>query len=208
MPYPTIDEFKEILRNEAIEAVVRDYVFQATPYVFRRERKSLDILRQHLCRRLDLNAENLIVVGSASLGFSLSPRKFPRRFFSGSDIDVVIVNAPLFDSIWLHVLGWNYPQRNRLIDIDWEWAKERVNDIYWGRFAPDRISNDTRFNRLSLPTNLIQLRRISTDWFNAFQSLSLYKEFASRKITGRLYRTWDHALLYHVSGFQQIKDNL
>ena len=42
----------------------------------------------------------------------------------------------------------------------------------------------------------------------AFHGLSQYPEFAQRTISGRLYRTWDHAMRYHAHGLRQIADAL
>ncbi len=203
MWYPSVDEFMNILLSHPLDAVVREYVFQGTPYVFRDRPEMFTLLSHHLCSALNLTEQNVIVVGSAKIGFSLSPDNFPRGFSDQSDIDVLVVDEGLFDRVWATVLKWHYPRRlSDLGRVDGGWARERRKDLYWGWFVPDKI----RFNGLSFPDVLKPLRDISTGWFNAFRSLSQYPEFAGRDISGRLYRTWDHALLYHVDGLRQIKD--
>lgn len=208
MPYPNAEEFIDILLSYPLEVVVKKYVFEGTPYVFRERPLVHDALQQHLCSALSLSMRNVIVVGSAKIGFSLSPDNFSRKFSDKSDIDVLIVDAGLFDKIWMTLLGWHYPRRLSVLDkVDARWIKTRRKDLYWGWFVPDRI----RFEGLSLPYVLKPLRDISADWFNAFRSLSQYSqypEFAHREISGRLYRTWEHALLYHVEGLRQIKNKL
>jgi len=158
-------------------------------------------LTDHLCGKMNVVANDIAVVGSAKIGFSLSPDNFPRKFSSYSDVDVVVVSGPMFDEVWHTMLRWNYPRRFILSGADWEWSKHRRNDLYWGWFRPDAI----RFEGLSFPDVLKPIRNVSTAWFNAFQSLSLISDFSSRKIEGRLYRTWEHALRYHADGLQQIK---
>jgi len=205
MPYPSANEFKHILLTTPLDVVVQDYVFQETPFVFRGQPELMLHLRRHLCAALPVAEENITVVGSAKMGFSLSPDAFPRRFTDRSDIDVIIVNEPLFDQVWTTVIQWHYPRRTfRLGEADWRWASGRMKELYWGWFTPDKI----RYEGLSFPQALTPLRDLSTAWFNAFQSLSQYPEFASRQISGRLYRTWHHALLYHADGLQQIKSSL
>ena len=203
MSYPSVDEFKDILLSRPLDGVVQEYLFQGMPYVFRDRPESLKLLRRHLCDALKLSDQNVIVVGSAQIGFSLSPDNFPRQFSDESDIDIVVVDEALFDKVWMTMLKWHYPRRlSHLGQVDGEWASARRRDLYWGWFVPDKI----RFEGLSLPHVLNPLRDISTEWFNAFQSLSQYPQFASRSISGRLYRTWDHALLYHLDGLRQISD--
>lgn len=204
MPQPTVDQFKNILLSKPLDWIVETYIFEGTPYVFRSKPRLSEALHLHLKSNLHLEKENIVIVGSAKTGFSLNPDTFPRKFSDKSDIDVVVIDEKLFDEVWTTMLKWNYPRRGQLYGIDWEWAKKRREDLYWGWFMPDKIS----FGGLSLPSVLKPLRNISTNWFNAFKSLSRYPEFADRNISGRLYRTWRHALLYHVDGLRQIKEKI
>lgn len=201
MLYPSVDEFIDIVHTLPLETVVQNYVFEGTPHVFREHPEALEILRRHLNSALSLAEQNIAIVGSAKIGFSLSPHNFPRRFSEQSDIDILVVDKALFDGVWLTMLKWNYPRRFRLDGMDWIWAKSRRGELYWGWFVPDKI----RFGGLSFPNVLKPLRDISTMWFNAFRSVSQYPELAGRNVSGRLYRTWDHALLYHVEGLRQIR---
>jgi hypothetical protein len=143
-------------------------------------------------------------VGSAKLGFSLNPDSFPRQFLDESDIDVVVVDEPAFDQVWLTMVRWLYPRRigGRLSGAEKRWTHDRKENLFWGWFIPDEI----RYEGLAFPSVLESLRDLSTSWFNAFQSLSEHPEFAARVVSGRLYRTWEHALLYHMDGLRQIKD--
>lgn len=202
MPYPTPSEFGRILQAAAsVDDVVRQHVFQGVPYAFRSKPSSMQRLTDHLCGKMTLNASNVVVVGSAKIGFSLSPDNFPRKFSPNSDIDVVIVSEPMFDEFWHSMLRWNYPRRHTLGGADWKWSKRRREDLYWGWFTPDAI----QFEGLSFPDELKPMRNLSTTWFDAFRSTSLIPDFAGRRIKGRLYRTWEHALRYHADGLQQIK---
>jgi len=200
--HPNVDDFEEVLLKRPLDAVVREYIFEPEPYAFRDWPRGCEILRAHLCRSLRLSEQNVIVIGSAKVGFSLSPDNFGRRFSDDSDIDVLVVDDALFDTVWKTLLQWNYPRRYHLSGADWKWARSRMGDLYWGWFTPDKI----RYDGLSFPDVLKPLRDISVRWFNAFRSLSRYPQFAGREFSGRLYRTWDHALLYHIDGLRQISD--
>ena len=202
MLYPTTEEFKSLLLRESLETIVKTHVFSGVPYVFRDNPHLLDILRNHLSKLMPIDKMNIIVVGSARTGFSLSPDAFPRAFSTTSDIDVLIVDTALFDTMWKTMLKWHYPRRTSgLARTDSSWAKARRKELYWGWFVPSKI----HFDGLSLPAALQPMRDIATNWFNAFRSLSKYREFSRRNVSGRLYRTWEHALLYHTYGLRQIK---
>lgn len=205
MAYLSVDEFKRIILNTSLDHVVEQHVFAGVPYVFRESPESSNLLTKHLCGAMDLPEQNIIVVGSAKVGFSLNPDNFPRKFSETSDIDVIVISEGLFDKVWMTLLKWHYPRR--LLDlgrIEGDWARLRRKDIYWGWLVP----NEIRYEGLSFPEVLKPLRDISATWFNTFQSLSLYPEFAARTISGRLYRSRDHAFLYHREGLRLICDKI
>ena len=203
--FPSVDEFKKALLTTPLDEIVREYIFKGLPYVFRDTPELMKALRNHLCNDLEISGESTIVIGSAKIGFSLSPDTVFRQFSEESDIDVLVVDERIFDNIWNIVLRWHYPRRIRgLGGMDGSWGRRRRRDLYWGWFVPDKI----KYEGLSFPEVLKPLRDISTSWFNAFRSLSRFPEFSRRNITGRLYRTWDHALLYHADGLRQVKGSL
>jgi hypothetical protein len=205
MAYLTVEQFREALVSGSLAAIAQQYIFTGVPYVFRDEPASNSLLTGHVCHELRVAQANVVVVGSAKTGFSLNPNNFPRGFSDTSDIDVIVVSEQLFDKVWMTLLEWQYPRR--LISLggpEQRWAASRRKDIYWGWIVPDEIS----YEGLAFPNVLRPLRDISAQWFNTFQKLSLYREFVARTVSGRLYRTWDHALRYHTDGLRQIRDKI
>lgn len=205
MSYPTVDEFKQILNERPIEDIVLDHVLTGVPFVFRNQPESAEKLCGHLHEALELPMDDIFVVGSAKIGFSLNPDRFPRQFTKNSDIDVLIINSDLFDTIWSACLKWHYPRKGKnLPGIDGKWMRNRRKDLYWGSMMPDRI----RYRGLSFPEVLKPLRDISRIWFEAFRSLSLYSDFSARHVSGLLYRSLDHAMLYQVEGLKSIRASI
>jgi hypothetical protein len=215
MPYPSADDFRGLLSVSPFIDLVEEFVFDGTPYdgipfVFKDDVDALHTLRSHLSENLELAghrpaANDIIVVGSAKIGFSLGPDTFARSFSDSSDIDVVVIDHMLYDAVWSTVLRWHYPRRRRgLAGVDQSWADHRKTEFYWGWLQPHRLT----FDGLSLPDTLTPLRDLRTRWFDAFQTLSRYPAFARRDISGRLYRTRLHATLYHADGLRIIADSL
>lgn len=202
MAYPTVDQFRQQLFEQPFEALVENYVFQGVPFIFRDNPQLQSVMRNHLGSALSISEDNIVIVGSAKIGFSLNPENFPRPFSDRSDIDVLVIDKDLYDSIWITILQWHYPRKgSNLGGTDGGWARARRKDLYWGSIMPGRI----RYEGLSLPDALKPLRDISTMWFDAYQSLSLKSEFSSREVSGKLYRTWKHAMLYHTNSLRIIK---
>jgi hypothetical protein len=200
-----VEQFKSLLLSTEVREVVQNQLFDGPVHAFRQRPGDLNILRRHLASHLPLTAERIVVVGSAKTGFSLDPRNFPRPFGVKSDIDIVVVDEALFDTYWAICLDYYYPRRiENLPKPDYEWLRNRKSDVFWGRFEPHYM----RYEGLSFPEVLRPLRDLSTAWFNAFQSLSTYGQFRGRDVKGRLYRTWHHAMAYHMDGLRQIKRSL
>src|SRR5882672_6522179 len=120
------DDFKALLLTQPLDGIVTEHIFGAKPHIATKQPSALPTLRRHLCPRLNLKEENVIIVGSAQTGFSLDPDKFPARFTARSDIDVLIVDNEIFDKFWMTMLDWHYPRRlARLPGADWTWVVNR-----------------------------------------------------------------------------------
>lgn len=195
------DEFRQLLLNEPLDELVTAYVLGGDAFAFRDDLRAYAQMVDHLSARLEVHSASITVVGSAKLGFSLNPMRFPRSFRAESDIDVLVVDERLFDTAWFAMLDWNYLRRHRLPAPEFRWARKRWDDIYWGWFTPDRI----RYEGLLFPESLEPIRDLSARWFDAFQSLGLLPAFADRQVSGRLYRTWGHAHGYHAAGLRRLR---
>lgn len=203
--YPSAEEFRRLLLREPLDAIFDRYLLRGTPYVFRTCPERLQDFREHLAHGLGTSPDRILVVGSAKVGFSLDPNAFPRRFLDSSDVDVLVYDRDIFDRVWMSLLVWHYQGKSeRLYRPDRDWARKRRRAVYLGRFEPLRM----RYSGLSFPKSLVPLRDLYTAWFNAFQSLSVLPDFATRRASGRLYRTLNHGRLYHVDGLRQIRDSL
>lgn len=195
-------DFAELLFRRPLEQVVHEEVFNAPAFVAQGDANAEQLLKDHLCSELPIQGQNISIVGSAKTGFSLSPDSFPRPFSPASDIDVLVVDDALFDEIWLSVLTWHYPRKGtHLQGLDRGWMLARRRGLYWGALRPDELE----YRGVTFPSSLIPVRDIATKWFTAFKSVTSPSVFSGRETRGLLYRTWDHAILYHAEGLRRIK---
>ena len=194
--------FRRDLLQKTTARVVSDNIIGGAPFIFSNAREAYDSLVHELSSRLGVAQESIVTVGSAKLGFSVHPDKFPRPFGSSSDIDIAIIDHILFDRIWHAIIDWHYLRKGEsLPKPDGDWLRQRRRDIYWGLFHPDQI----RYPGLASTPALMLLREISTLWFNTFQGASLVKGLAAHKVSGRLYRTRNHAIKYQAAGLVRIR---
>jgi hypothetical protein len=196
------DEFTAALLDAtSTEELVRNVVFAGLPHVFGETPDTWTELRSRVAGDLNCDEGNILVVGSAKMGYSLAPRKYGRPFNDHSDIDVIVICDALFDEIWLSVLRWHYRRRYRLPPADRAWDSSRRNDLYWGYLNPTGF----QYKGLSRPRQLQPAKRISVMWFNAFQALGRVPALAGRRVSGRLYRSLDHAISYHDHGLRELR---
>jgi hypothetical protein len=204
MPFISLNDFEHLLFHTQPTNLADEYIIGGDPFVFRDEPDDFSLLQAHLCESLGTDRLEVAIVGSAKTGFSLNPNHYGVHFSAKSDIDVAVINEDLFDTIWHCVLDWHYPRRSSLPQSERDWAHRRMRELFWGWFRPDAI----KYDDLLLPRPLRDARRFSTKWFDAFQSLSLIKQFTSRTVSGRLYRTRRHAVAYHAAGLRLIRRQL
>lgn len=143
------------------------------------------------------------VVGSGRFGFSTQPGSNLRSFRDTSDIDVIIVNNGLFDQLWLALLNAAYP-RPPITDRFGGWLRARRNEVYTGWLTPVEIHLDAKI----VGTRAQPVLEFRTRWFNALKQASRYPPRRHENITGRLYRTWRHAELYHLYSLGELRKTL
>ena len=193
------EELLQLVESTPLEEVVNAHIFGGDPFVFRDSPESYQALLDDLSSSLAVKPEDMTIVGSAKTGFSLSPSAFGTPFHDGSDVDIVVVDTQRFDALWFTLLNWDM---NVTLSAGYlkKWLIRRREDVYFGRFFTGEP-----IPQLKGPTRPLKyLRDIANQWFSAFQSVGLrHAALASRRFSGRLYRTWDHARTYHVAGLRK-----
>lgn len=69
--------------------------------------KDYDEFKLYMSKKLEIHVNNIAIVGSAKMGFSLSPDKNYRTFNDESDIDLVLVSDRIYKSSRWHLLNYN-----------------------------------------------------------------------------------------------------
>jgi len=191
--YPTSAEFRELLRTtDDIEEVLYKHILEGLPYAFHDSESDYTKLRRHVSTVLEVPMRDLTIVGSGRIGFSLDPNQFGRPFSDTSDLDMVVVSAPVFDSAWMELLRPKYHDYD-LTDQEREWLKEHRRYIYWGNIRPARLPVATQIGR---------------KWLEAFRGLSKYPEFARQEVNGWLFRSWWHVHLYYSRSLKELAAQL
>lgn len=193
--YPTKAQFENLLHTRSLDWVLENHVFSGLPFSFANQPTLYQQMIDAISKGLQVPRGDICIVGSAKIGFSLSPDTFGRPFTDQSDLDIVVVSASLFDSGWINILTNNRTRWSLLRDSTRHSLElHRENHyIYNGWIRPEAI---------------IEALDLGEAWLNTFNGLSRIPELSARNIGGRLYRTWNHARAYHKRGLSKIKRNL
>jgi hypothetical protein len=164
-----ISEFKTSIAAENVETIVQRHITFGSCHVL--SDGQYFKLKQVVSREFNVHPSEVLVVGSAKLGFSIASGKRFRPFCDTSDIDVAVISSSAFDSIWQSVFEFKCAKGY--------WDKERSFNEYLARgwIRPDMLPPAKKFRQCK-------------QWWEFFQGLSRSREFGPIKITAGLYRNW------------------
>lgn len=123
-------------------------------------------LRQAVADRFDLTLANVMIVGSAKIGFTLTYKEAKNAFeedrppFSSfsdqSDVDVAIISDSLFDDIWKRSFEFWHSSGYSEANQYWPRGKNFREYFFRGWMRPDMLPNEASI-------------QIKNEWFEFFR---------------------------------------
>lgn len=190
-----LEDFRESLKTEDTRDVYQRYLLGHSIWYFRERKGSAtfaedyDEFKLYMSKKLDLHVNNIAIVGSAKMGFSLSPEKNFREFNESSDIDLVVVSDQIFKLSWQAFLELHL--KNYLTSY-----APVAKNIFKGFVSLKDI--DTRANFFD-------------GWARKVEPLK--KDFQTifgipHEINYRVYDSWESVERYHTVGLRILKEKL
>ena len=191
MPYLTKAELLKMLVERRHKEVVENHLIAGVPFVFKESAKSYDKFVETLAGQFQTPKEDVSLIGSARIGFSINPDKFPAAFRPASDVDAVVVNAEKFDKAWFELSGIGRRRFGMERKVQIAYQEHRENNVFFGFIVPDRLPG---------------IVTLSPIWFFGLQLVGRQvREVSGRKINGRLYRTWEHVRAHQLYSLESIE---
>lgn len=157
--------------------------------------ETLDHFKEIISEKLSVSFHSAHIVGSAKVGYSLSPRKPFRPFHEeepgdpSSDIDVAIISDYLFNMFW-----------------------QRLRACYKTQFiAKYQQVTSTIFQGYINEKDITSIKGIGQEWIDVFSPITrtLQDELnIIHPITYRVYRSWEDLEQYQISGLKKLKKHL
>ena len=153
-------------------------------------------LRGHIAEDFDVDAADVLIVGSAKVGFTLvhkrarDPDEADRPPFSpfsdASDVDVAIVSDRLFDSVWKSCFEFWHGSGYANAETYWPGGTQFRDYLFRGWMRPDKLPSEGAF-------------KYRNQWFDYFRILTGNRAAGDAKITAGLYRE-----AYFLQAYQHI----
>jgi hypothetical protein len=168
--------------------VVQEYISFGIPYIFQGNESLYFDLKRTIANHFTLSPQEIIVVGSAKLGFSIAPQKLFKKFDDDSDIDVVIISEELFEVYWKELLDFNINTTARTT-IEDNMYQEFIAYLFKGWLRPDKFPFSYKGKQ---------------EWFDFFNSIS-YRKYGQNKVTCAIFKNYYFFEFYHKCNINNIR---
>ena len=188
-----MDDLKEAVLRRNLDDILSELLFERVPAVFEGSWESYRSWRRALSGFIKVDPSEIILIGSAAIGFSFSPSKQLKPFDENSDVDVAVVSDHFFSDAWHHLRSVDLtldaltpPQRSAVVD-------HQKRYVYWGCIATDR---------------LLPILPFAQTWLSARASLAAMEPTVERDINFRIYKDFRALRGYQLMGLQRLRATL
>lgn len=175
-----IDEDREFVRSTSVQTFLRERILGGVSRVLDPSQHAAT--RQRIADHFDLHVNKIIVVGSAKLGYSVSPAKNLKPFDDESDVDIAIVCPRLFERYWLEM----YRAKRAL--IEWQELPDARKYLFRGWIRPDKMPS----------------MEIRNEWFDFFGGLQSIEGCCPYPVRAGLYFNEQFLEMYQETGVQKV----
>ncbi len=187
------DPLRQAILAEHPDVFCSQWLFESVPHLFQGDARAYLDWRMKLASALEIDPRDMLIIGSAAVGVSLSPQKRFKSFGASSDIDVAVISIHHFDVSWRYLrnLGAAYhalPKKTKIAV-----NSHRANYVFSGTIATDRILPYLPFGRV---------------WMEALSKASRESPAEGRSVNIRLYRDSDSLRSYHSAGIRDLQQQL
>ncbi|WP_150129720.1 hypothetical protein [Bosea sp. RAC05] len=182
----------EILSRSAYD-FVSHYIFEPVPFVFHGNMSHWINWKTILSGLIDVDPYDIVLVGSASVGFSLNPSKNYKKFDEHSDVDVGIISAHYFDLAWRFLRQRRPSWLSLPVEIKRAIRQHQNNYVFSGTIATN---------------SMLGVLPFGSAWQGALDHMKNIDPTRGRDIKMRIYRDYDSLRQYQSYGVEQLKTQI
>ncbi len=188
-----IIELKTCSSLELKSRFIEKNLVHGIPFVFNGDEGAFYNFREKISRKYEVNINDISIVGSGKLGFSYEKNT---EFSLESDVDVVIVNAGLYENYQQAICDYQY-QIDRLKKNITVGELEQYNKFlaYFikGWMRPDLLPSS------------FDIEILRDNWFQYFKTLSNGRsEVGNYKVSAGLFKNLGYFKKYHLQSITRL----
>lgn len=187
------DRFRNDLTSMSLSEFISKWVIDAIPFILDNDYSLHAKWRHDIAKQLEIDPNDIIMSGSASIGVSLNPHKLLREFNDKSDIDIGLVSEHYFDIAWHELRHININSPIVTSAMRAAITEHRSRYIYWGTIATDKI---------------LPLLSFGQKWAKVMNGLQKYPCFENRSVNFRIYKDNKSFRDYLIQGVIKCRDYL
>jgi hypothetical protein len=169
---------------------VSRYVFEPVPFAFNNDMELWLSWKTLLAKQLDVDPREIVLAGSASVGFSLNPKKNFRAFNEKSDLDIGLISRHYFDVAWWTLRRYNPILGEATKSRTKAFNQHRAGHIFDGSIATDQI---------------LSLLPFGIAWKNALELMGNTPPTAGREVNLRIYRDFESLRSYQMGSVNSLR---
>jgi hypothetical protein len=191
--FANVSALRSALLDKEPKDFVSHYLFEPVPFLFAGELAAWIEWKTELAEGLGTDPYDVVLTGSAAIGFSLNPKKGYKPFDSSSDIDCGVVSQHHFELAWRYLRqlrpSWLSlpPESKRAI------SAHQKTYVFAGTIATDSI---------------LALLPFGAEWQKVLDKMARRPPTVNRDIRIRIYRDYDSLRHYQARGIERLRDNL
>jgi hypothetical protein len=164
-----MDEFKNDLLSLNSLQIVRKHVFTGHSKVL--DDDKFYQLKEDVCTEFKIDFNDVLLVGSGKMGFSIKPKRRYGVFNDESDLDRAVLSNTLFQQIWKE--AYSYKKSGAY----WPKQDEFFQYLSEGWIRPDKLPPSDYFE-------------FTGKWWDFFNELTSSEKYGPYKIRAGLYQSW------------------
>jgi predicted nucleotidyltransferase len=196
-----MNEYLETLAQTKDEAELLDFcrkrLIHGTPHIFANRESEHYSFQKKIATKFGINFGDVLIVGSAKLGFS--PRK-RKQFDLDSDIDIAIVSKDLFDRTMTYIAEYQMGLRANRPAVSYDELKlyhKFLEYVAIGWIRPDKLPSS------------FQIKELKKEWFDFFNAISNGKsEAGNYQISAGVFKSLVDLERYLMSDLRSLKIRL
>lgn len=183
-------ELAEKLNSDELRSLVRSRFLENIPFSFKHKPLIYETMRAWIAREIKINPSEIVVIGSAKLGFSPTAHpNFGKKFGEGSDLDLTAISEKLFNELNSDLESWIDDIKDERIS-----PKNETEKNHW-KSSLNTLPKNARAGFLDphkIPNKYLTAQLINQKMWALNERLKVSDpELTFKKCSMRIYKNWD-----------------